>query len=228
MEILKEIEETAKRTCNPCLEKAKRSGKRIIGYFCSYVPEELIHAAGLIPYRMRAVESSGTSLGDSYFSSTNCTFVRHCLDKGLRGDFDFLDGIIFVNGCDQSRRLYDNWKYAGIRPEFLYMLPVPYVISDTSLKQYTEEVVKLKEKLGETFNTNITDEALHNSISLYNRKRDLLSRISESRKNNLQQHIKEKIKIRINHGVLIITYGYTSRQTTTCIQSIKRLGIFVS
>ena len=96
--ILDETRELASSTHNHYLEEAKRQGKKIIGYFCSYMPEEIIHAAGFVPYRMRAVESKGTTRADAYYSSINCTFVKLCFNKALNGDFAFLDGVVFLNG----------------------------------------------------------------------------------------------------------------------------------
>ncbi len=182
MQTLKEIKQISESLFNSHLEKAKQDGKKIIGYFCTYVPEELIHAAGFIPYRMRAVGSTGTTLGDTYYSSKNCSYVRHCFDLALQGNFHFLDGVIFMNGCDHNRRMYDNWRYAGIKPDFLYMLPVPYVLADPSLKQYINEINKLKKNIEDYYKINITDEALEKAIKLYNKKRNLLSGIYETRK----------------------------------------------
>ncbi len=125
MKILEKINDISASTVNSVLAEAKNDGKKIMGYFCSYVPEEIIHAAGFIPYRMRAIENSGTTLADTYFAPTVCSFTRQCFDKALNGDFDFLDGLIFMNGCDHNRRLYDNWRYAEIKPDFLHMLSVP-------------------------------------------------------------------------------------------------------
>ncbi|MBP7015970.1 MAG: 2-hydroxyacyl-CoA dehydratase, partial [Smithella sp.] len=71
--ILDETRELASSTHNPYLEEARKQGKKIIGYFCSYMPEEIIHAAGFVPYRMRAVESKGTTRADAFYSSINCT-----------------------------------------------------------------------------------------------------------------------------------------------------------
>ncbi len=182
MEILKELETIAKQNVNTTLESARSNGKKIMGYFCSYVPEEVIHAAGFIPYRMRAVESPGTSLGDTYFAPSICSFVRHCFSKALNGDFDFLDGVIFMNGCDHNRRMHDNWRYAKIKPEFLYMLPVPHVVSDASTQKYMNEIKKLARAMETEFDVTITARALEDAIILYNKKRDLLTRIYENRK----------------------------------------------
>ncbi|PKN23927.1 MAG: 2-hydroxyacyl-CoA dehydratase [Deltaproteobacteria bacterium HGW-Deltaproteobacteria-22] len=182
MTIFNEIRQLAQSTANDYLTRARHRGHPTVGYFCSYVPEEMIHAAGAVPYRMRAVGSEGTSLGDTYFSSANCSFVRRVLDKGLRGDFDFLDGIVFMNGCDHNRRLFDNWSYAHPDTGFNYMLFVPHGRSEACLAQYGNELAKLGRFLEERFDTELTAEKLWNSVALYNRKRALLQEIADSRR----------------------------------------------
>jgi len=182
MNILDIIQQSAGKTLNDYLMTAKASGQRIMGYFCAYVPEEIIHAAGYVPYRMRAVQSTGTTLGDTWFSSINCTFVRHVFDKVLRHDFDFLDGIIFSNGCDHLRRVYDNWRYAGVQTPFLHMFITPHVINDNANRQYLHECLNLKEVLEKNSGITISDQALQNSVRLYNRKRSLLNELYELRK----------------------------------------------
>ncbi|MDI6795643.1 MAG: 2-hydroxyacyl-CoA dehydratase family protein, partial [Desulfatibacillaceae bacterium] len=109
---LKQLQEIAGAIKNPFLEKAIEQKKPVMGYFCSYVPEEILHAAGFVPYRMRAVGSTGTARGDTYFTAINCSFVRRCFDQILSGEYDFLAGAIVQNGCDHSRRIYDNWRDA--------------------------------------------------------------------------------------------------------------------
>ncbi len=182
MNVLEKINDIARKTSNAYLVEAKGNGKKTVGYFCSYIPEELIHAAGMIPYRMRVAQSKGTTLGDTYFAPTICSFVRQCFDKALRGDFDFLDGVIFMNGCDHNRRMYDNWRYADIKPDFLYMLSVPHVLADPGPDHFLTDLKKLKKELETRFDVEITDAALTESIKLYNKKRELLARIYESRK----------------------------------------------
>jgi benzoyl-CoA reductase/2-hydroxyglutaryl-CoA dehydratase subunit BcrC/BadD/HgdB len=181
--ILDETRELASSTHNHYLEEARKQGKKIIGYFCSYMPEEIIHAAGFVPYRMRAVESKSTTKADAYYSSINCTFVKHCFNKALSGDFAFLDGVVFVNGCDHSRRMYDNWRYAGIGPSFLYMFFAPHMINEAALEYFSLECGKLKSSIEKHFNVSITEESLKASIELYNRKRRLLADIYALRKN---------------------------------------------
>ena len=185
MDLFEKIKLLAKKDSNEFLESAIKDGKKVIGYFCSYVPEEIIHAAGFIPYRMRAVASNGTSKGDVYFSAINCTFVRHCFHKALQGDFHFLDGIIFMNGCDHCRRVYDNWRHADIKPDFRYMFVAPHVVNKTAHKRFIDEIIKFKQEIGKHYNVRITDDALRESIRLYNRKRSLLAELYDSRKQSI-------------------------------------------
>jgi benzoyl-CoA reductase/2-hydroxyglutaryl-CoA dehydratase subunit BcrC/BadD/HgdB len=154
----------------------------VVGHFCSYVPEELVHAAGAVPYRMRAVGSTGTALGDTYFSSANCSFVRRVMDLGLRGGFDFLAGIIFMNGCDHNRRLFDNWSYAKPATGFSHLLFVPHASSPACLAQYRTGLDRLARVLEGHLGTTITDDRLRASIELYDRRRVLLRALAERRR----------------------------------------------
>ena len=179
--VFDEIWTLAARDHNPYLAAAAKAGRPVMGYFCSYIPEEIIHAAGFVPYRMRAVGSRGTTRGDVYYSALNCTFVRHCFDKALNGDFAFLDGIIFMNGCDHTRRMYDNWRHAGIDPQFRHMFVAPHKIGETARRRYANEMLKLMDAIQKDFGVAITPEKLGESISLYNRRRALLGQIQTLR-----------------------------------------------
>lgn len=181
MDIIQKFKDIAAIDFNPQLEKAQNEGSKIMGYFCSYIPEEVIHAAGFIPYRMRTAETEGTSKGDVYFSSLNCTFVRHCFDKALNDDFNFLDGIIFMNGCDHNRRMYDNWRHVDLKPDFKFMFIAPHMINGSAEARLAAEIKKMKAAIEEHYSLDITTDSLRHSISLYNERRELLQKIDRMR-----------------------------------------------
>lgn len=79
--------------------------KRKIGWFCSYVPEEIIIAAGLEPVRLKG-EVGKVKESDSYIFSNVCAYVKNILDSGLRNKLKNVEGIMFTNSCDRMRRLY--------------------------------------------------------------------------------------------------------------------------
>ena len=87
----------------------KNQGKKIIGYFCSYTPEEIIHAAGLHPMRLFGTKDD-IHLADKHLQSYSCSLVRGALADVLSGRLDFLDGTVFPHTCDSIQRLSDIWR----------------------------------------------------------------------------------------------------------------------
>jgi len=174
--------EISKQIYNEYLQKEKESGKKLIGYVCLYIPEELLHAAGLIPVRLRVANGKQTTKADTYFSTQNCSYVRQCFEKALDDEYGFLDGVVLMNSCDHLRRMYDNWVHSKSNPQYIYMLPVPHKNDEECVAEYVRNLYKLKESIETTFNVKITNEALASSIILYNRQRQLLLSMYNLRK----------------------------------------------
>lgn len=177
MSVLDEFRKIAATPYNEHLKAHKESGGRIIGLFCSYVPEELITAAGMVPFRMRAVGSTKTTLGDTWFSSFNCSYTRHLFDLALEGKFRFLDGVIFLNSCDHIRRMYDNWRAALDHPGLIHLLAVPRKKAQGAAVWYYEELLLLKKALEDHFSMAISLDAVREAIGVTNRIRRLLADI---------------------------------------------------
>jgi len=179
--VLRELEEASATLVNPALLEWKQQGGKVVGIMYNYVPEEIITAAGLLPYRMRATGSTGTELSESCFTQTNCSLVRHFFDSGMRGDQNFLDGVVTVNSCDHIRRLYDNWK-SKVRTPYMHFLSFPKKSGVEQVEAYRKELVSFKKSLEETYNVKITDERLMDAIKLHNETRRLQRKLYELRK----------------------------------------------
>ena len=176
-----EFSDAAETLVNPVLQHWKDQGGKVVGYFCSTVPEEIITAAGLTPFRMRATGSTGTEESDAFYSSINCSFPRHCFNQVLTGDFKFLDGIVCVNSCDHVRRIYDNWK-RFVPTDFIEMMSLPRKTGPDQVGWYTEELAMLKDKVGKHFGVEITDDRLWEAVKLHNETRRLQKKLYELRK----------------------------------------------
>jgi len=68
--------------------------KPLVGYFCSYAPEELIHAAGAVPFRIFGTRQN-ISLADAHLQSYCCSLVRGGLEDALKGSCLFLTARSF-------------------------------------------------------------------------------------------------------------------------------------
>lgn len=145
----------------------KEKGGKVLGYACVSTPVEIIEAAGILPYRIKAFGHSDTELGDSYLARFNCRFCRSCLQLGLDGAYDFLDGLIETNGCDHLRGMFENWQYAK-KYDFFHYLKVPHFVRQDSLEYFTEELSLLKLAVEEHFGVEISDDAIREAIGTLN------------------------------------------------------------
>ena len=173
--------EAAATLAGPALQSWKERGGKVVGFFCSMVPEELFMAAGLLPFRMRATGSTGTDLADAYLTRLNCSFPRNCLNLAFEGEFEFLDGLVAINSCDHIRRLYDNWK-RQLPMEFLEFLVLPRQTGPDQIAWWAEEIRKLRKSLEQHFKVELSDDDLRRAIALANETRRLQRRLYELRK----------------------------------------------
>jgi len=173
---------------NPYITDWLADGKKVLGYYCTYIPDELLYAANLLPFRIRATGSTETSLADIYMVRFTCSFVRATFDMALRGIYDFLDGILICNSCDHSRRMFElfDLKVFGRedfpKPASQFYYSIPHVITDEGFEWYYTEIQELKTELEEKYNLKpITNQDLLETINIYNKNRELLREIHEMR-----------------------------------------------
>ena len=98
----------------------ERSGGKVIGLFCCSVPEELIHAAGMLPVRLLG-EHEDNSEADVFFPVNVCPYPKACFDQALKGKYDYLDGMVVPNVCDMVRAMFGQWFH--MRPAIWVTLP---------------------------------------------------------------------------------------------------------
>jgi len=184
--MMREIGDVARAVSNRYIEAWKEAGHKVVGFPCTFVPEEILHAAGILPFRLRGVGTKTLSIGDTYYGPVICSFPKCILQLAGQGDYSFLDGVIITNGCDSMRRLDECWRKAGediegILPGFFYYFGVPHKVTDYSIEWFIEEIRELLGALEKHFETEITDQALHRSIEIYNNGRKLLRKLDSIR-----------------------------------------------
>ena len=160
----------------------KARGGKVIGWLCTYLPEEIIHAAGALPIRVTGCsQESDLAEGTAYLYVNNCSFSRSCLQLGLTGEYSFLDGVVGGSTCDCARRLFDLWRRYVDTP-FLHILTVPRKYTPAAHELYYTQVSHFKQCLETFLEVTIDDEKLYHSISVYNESRELLRSLSSLRK----------------------------------------------
>lgn len=157
----------------------KQSGRRVVGYFEIYTPEELIWAAGILPVR---VLGSGEypSLSDVYTKNYACGHCRSELNEGLRGEYDFMDGLVSPDTCDASQRFFNIWQ-AHVPNLATFQLGLPKLVDDQGVNFFKWHLSRLRDWLAAQFKADVSDMELAKSIEVHNRSRRALRELYELR-----------------------------------------------
>src|SRR3989338_5525979 len=138
-------------------EKYRRT-QSFIGWKCTYVPEEIIMAAGFVPYRIMGA-NIGIGKSKAYLQGSLNPYTQSCLECALNGDYDFLKGIIIGNSDDASRRLFDVWqKY--LKHAFIYLFDIPKTSTEKAIMRYKLETESLIQRIENIFNVKISEAVL--------------------------------------------------------------------
>ncbi len=162
-------------------EWKEKTGGKVIGYFCTYVPEELIYAAGMLPVRILGSHEP-QDVTEPHIFGMYCPFCRDCLAQGLKGRYDYLDGIMIAQSCLHIRQAFTSWDIHVPR-EFSYFLPMPHhVQSPRAYPFLREELAAFKKALEDWTGKTITDQDLDRGIEIMNTNRRLMRQVYELRK----------------------------------------------
>jgi benzoyl-CoA reductase subunit C len=90
----------------PTARAAARGGARPVGCFPVYTPQELLHAAGLLPIALHGGgESIEISHADAPLGSFLCSISKSTLELAITGRLQSFRGFVFPYICDVSRNL---------------------------------------------------------------------------------------------------------------------------
>ncbi len=159
----------------------KEEGKRFIGYLCSFVPVEIINAAGFFPFRLRGNVHEPITRGDTKLETIACPFMRSCFDLSLKGMYDFCEGLVIPHACDSMTRTYSVWRYSLGLP-YSHFINIPHGVSEPALEFFKAELNTFRKSLGRYAGRDITDGDLAEAIELYNKNRKKARALYELRK----------------------------------------------
>ena len=160
------------------LREMAARGHDILGYFCTYTPVELIHAAGFIPVRIMAGLGSVTE-ADSLAPSFICPYMRRTLDRALKGEYDFLAGMVQGYTCDVACGMMNVWAENFPR-RLNHTIPIPYNDTPRSRRYFAAGIEVFWAELIRA-GGNLSPEKLAESINLYGRIRRLVLDLYQAR-----------------------------------------------
>lgn len=159
----------------------EKTGGKVVGYFCSYTPEEILYAADILPVRILGSHEP-QDVTEAHIFGMFCPFCRDCLAQGLKGRYDYLDGIMIAQSCLHIRQAYTSWiKHIPI--DFSYYLPMPNnVQSPHSVPYLAGEIKAFKSAVEKWTGKEITKDKIRNGIKVMNENRGLIHQLYEYKK----------------------------------------------
>jgi benzoyl-CoA reductase/2-hydroxyglutaryl-CoA dehydratase subunit BcrC/BadD/HgdB len=151
-------------------------GRQAAGYLCSYVPGEMIHAAGFSPAPLRQV--------DAHLQSFTCALCRSTLDQLLGGELQFVTGMVFAHTCDALQAQADLWRMNAGQGRFVEVLMQPANLGAAAARPYLlSELSRFYRRLTahRPAADSLTDDVLPASIRLYDETRRLVQELQALR-----------------------------------------------
>jgi benzoyl-CoA reductase subunit C len=155
----------------PTARRWREAGGRIVGHFQVYFPEEIAHAAGLLPFKVRGAPIEPKH-ADSRFGSYLCSIIKTSLELALSGRLP-LDLFVTHPICDAARNLAAVWgRNASYPCQILYL---PQNAASPSARVYLRgEYDRLRQEIERIGGRTVSDDDLCASLAVFNENRALL------------------------------------------------------
>ena len=153
------------------VQRWRDAGGKVIGHFQVSFPEEIVHAAGMLPFKVRGAPTE-PNLADSHFGSYLCSILKTSLELALSGRVE-LDMFVSHPICDAARNLAAIWGRNFDYPCQILSLP-QNPNSAGSIDYLRHEYDRMRQVVEEIAGRDISDDDLAKSIAVFNENRRLL------------------------------------------------------
>jgi benzoyl-CoA reductase subunit C len=170
-EVLYECRELLEDTTFPTLRRWRESGGKVIGHFQVYFPEEIVHAAGILPFKVCGAPVEAVQ-ADSRFGSYLCSILKTSLELALSKTVE-LDMFVTHPICDAARNLAAVWGRNFSYPCQILYLP-QNANSPAAVTYLRNEYARLQRGVEAIAGLPVTEDDLRRSLGVYNRNRALL------------------------------------------------------
>ncbi len=163
------------------LMEAQAEGRKVIGTFCVFVPEELVIAADAMQVGLCAGAEMGFDLAEEYVPRNTCALIKSAFGFNKTKVCPYIevsDLIVGENTCDGKKKSFE--VYSSIVKN-MYVLDLPQVKTAEGKALLRGEYNRFKAKIEEVTGKTITQEKLAAAIEIINNRRKALMRLADLR-----------------------------------------------
>ncbi|MBL7994857.1 2-hydroxyacyl-CoA dehydratase [bacterium] len=167
-EILYLCREFSEDPAYPTVKKWREAGGKVVGHFQVYFPEEIVHAAGMLPVKVTGAQLEGMG-AESHFGSYLCSVIKTSLELSMSKNLE-LDMFVSHPICDAARNLAAIWgRNFSYKSQILYLPQNPN--SNHSIEYLCNEYDRLKQDIESVAGRKVSEDDLRRSIAVYNESR---------------------------------------------------------
>jgi len=170
-DVLYECRELFEDMSFPTVRRWRKSGGKVLGHFQVYFPEEIAHAAGMLPFKVRGATIEAVQ-ADSRFGSYLCSILKTSLELALSKRVEF-DMFVTHPICDAARNLGAIWGRNFPYPCQILYLP-QNANSPAAVTYLRNEYARLLRDVEKIAGRRVNEDDLRRSVAVYNRNRALL------------------------------------------------------
>ena len=152
----------------------------MVGYLDAYLPEELILAHGFLPYRV-TVDGRDEQRATERIQGYACPAARSLLDQAMRGDLDFLDGVLFTRYCDSLRGVHAVWDAERLTPHVDFVRYPTVTTTEAAVTYLAAELREVSTRLGHALGAPADGERLREAVAAGNSKRRRVAELAARR-----------------------------------------------
>jgi len=170
-EVLYECRELFEDMSFPTVRRWRESGGKVVGHFQVYFPEEIVHAAGMLPFKVHGAQIEAVQAG-SRFGSYLCSILKTSLELALSKRVE-LEMFVTHPICDAARNLGAVWGRNFSYPCQILYLP-QNANSPAAVTYLRNEYARLQRDIEKIIGRPIREDDLRRSVAVYNHNRALL------------------------------------------------------
>jgi len=160
---------------------AQAAGRRVVGTFCVFVPEELVLAVDGVAVGLCAGAEFGTEAAERYLPRNTCALIKSFFGFTLEKVCPYTaacDLVVGENTCDGKKKSYEH--FGGMVKRF-YLMDMPQMKSTAGRALLAGEYRRFAAELEELSGREITVAALRRGIETVNAKRAAIRRLNQLR-----------------------------------------------
>ncbi len=165
------------------MKDLKEAGQKIVGIYCSFVPTELVEAAGGTTVTLCASSEEPIPAAENHLPRNLCPLIKASYGFGLQDTcpyFYFSDFIVGETTCDGKKKMFELMNEL----KETYVMQLPSTRDELALVAWEKEVEKFWKKLEDFYGITITEEQVKKAIEAKNKERDIMLNFLELGKLN--------------------------------------------